>query len=213
MLRNIGFIWNCLQLCSNSISSFASQRNSACLTDLFSLFFLIVCYYSSSNVVLTNLNTSEHFVTVILSRWCYCQWCVLGLKHTPLYLHHLHITHAHPAWGPTAAAHQHNRSHQACSRQWHRPANHFCHCTLITSCCTDQYVAQSCVTAAGERSQQAKCSPGPHGELSCDPLTNSVLKVKIKHRIFRSDVGLVETLNVCRKRFRNHSLLYLREES
>lgn len=134
-----------------SISSFASQRSSACSTDMFSLFFWIVCYYSSSNGVLINLNTSDHFVTVIVSRWCYCQWCVLGLKHSPLCLHHLHITHAHPAWGPTAAAHQHSaQHHQACSCQWHRPANHFCHCKLITWCCTDQYVAQSCVTAAGE---------------------------------------------------------------
>lgn len=75
MLCNIGFIWNCLQLCSSSISSFASQRNSACSTDLFSLFFLIVCYYSSSNEVLTNLNASEHFVTdfikmALLSMMC-----------------------------------------------------------------------------------------------------------------------------------------------
>lgn len=80
----------------------------------------------------------------------------LAEERSPLRLYCLHISHAHPACAPTAAANPHSPwqpgpAPPGLFLSMALTTNHFYHCTLISSCCRgDRYAAQGCVTAAGE---------------------------------------------------------------
>lgn len=65
----------------------------------------------------------------------------LAAERSPIRLYCLHITHAHPACAPTAAADQHSRCQTGAAPlglflSMPLTTNHFYHGTLISSCCT-----------------------------------------------------------------------------